>query len=303
MTGVHPRRGAEPDSTQTDTLQLSDAEGQALRDRLGADLLPDGAEAPASPRASGREESQPAIHVTDEELQSLDPVETPAARRETVDSETDFSDVAPAPEESQAQVGHRDHTPTVIPPARPPVGPPPLPSQRREGSSPSGRTDLRASIDRSSTSAEPFLLMRRRVREIETQETQAAGETGAVEINGASNYQSFASNIDRFFLQLFSAHRNSAAEREFFDIEIHPEGEMRIIDGALMFLHENQGYSYFSLRRRMPDLDAPNQASFHLDRIHLSDAHQGMNWHQYLEGIFPRLPRSGGEGQGGGSTP
>ncbi|HKX12180.1 MAG TPA: hypothetical protein VJP40_03430 [bacterium] len=258
-----------------------------MRARLAPELRPDGEPGSGTVRAVGpAEESQPAIQVRDGEFRLEDDGAVPREELEPLsdsDSETDFSGIAA----EEAPPPRTDSTPTIVPPsgnsgARPAPQPPPLP--QRSGS----RTDLNASVSRGSDSAEPFVLLRRRVNQIRNSQTGTDNPTAtsAVQIDGASNYESFARNIDLFFLQLFTAHRNAPADQRYFDIEVTPNGEMHIIDGPLFFRHEGNGYSYFSLFRNMPDPETPHRVEFLLERLHLSDEHHAMGWDAFFRGTF-----------------
>ena len=269
---------SEPSDAQT-TLMLSPEEGQQLRERLGPALRPEGAESPEGPR----QESQPPMEVREGELrEEIDPIPDRNA-------ETDFSGVEGPPAETAAP--RSDSTPTIVPPAQParaPVQPPPLPSQRRDATPSGARGDLQASISRGSMSAEPFLLLRRRISQIQAAGGPTAEDTSAVQVAGVSAYENFVSNVDRFILELFRGHREAPVDQQYFDIEVLPNGEMHVIDGALMFRYDADGYSYLSLFRNMPDSEAPHRVEFHLDRIHLSDEHHAMGWESYFEQTFPR---------------
>jgi hypothetical protein len=96
-------------------------------------------------------------------------------------------------------------------------------------------------------------------------------------------YEILAPHITELLPELYEAYRQTP-NQEIFDIEVAPNGSMRLIDGAMNLLRQNEGYGYFAIRRRDGENGRP---TFTIESLHLAPAMESAGWGRLLRAFLP----------------
>lgn len=287
------------------TRRIPPAEARELQERLARLDESGGSE---SPEATGEETSADArTSEAPMELQegdfALDPAEAAVRDAPADDDPFNFAEL----NEDAAGTSSGSEGVTLRPPRIPAeavVQPPPLPSARRPGPPPlprsGGSRSLEEAIERDSASAEPFLLIRRRLEGLRPSATR----TAAVRIPAPEGYDSMAQRMDRFFADLYAAVQERELQQATFEadllnqglpvqdmpmlniytVEVSPRGEMSLIDGVQNLRFPD--HSYFTLRRT-PNPENPNRFTFSIEMgMSITEEMEAAGWRDFLRRLF-----------------
>ena len=297
------------------TRRIPAEEARELRERLErldrSEGGPPEAEAEPAPRAAGESEAPIELQEGDFALDApseAPPAEAPQAeapRAEPSSAEDPFSfadlnETGAVPATGTEGVTLRP--PRV--PAEAAVQPPPIPVSPRRGPPPLPRrtppTALAEAIERESASAEPILLIRRRLESLRPSPSRTAG----VRIPAPDGYDTAAARMDRFFADLYAevqdrgrqqAQYNAELAAEglahqelpylnIFTVEVSPRGEMRIVSNVENLRYRD--HSYFTLRR-VPDDSRPDRFTFRIEEaMNLTDEMEAAGWREFLTRLF-----------------
>ncbi len=292
------------------TRRIPAEEARELRERLArlGRTEDDGPEAEAEPAAETARESEAPIELQEGEF-SLDapseapPAEAPRAEAPLADDPFSFADLnetgtAPAAETEGVTL----RPPRV--PAEAAVQPPPIPASPRRGPPPLPRRTppeaLAEAIERESASAEPILLIRRRLESLRPSPSRTAG----VRIPAPDGYDTAAARMDRFFADLYAEVQDRGRQQaeynadlaaqglanqelpylNLYTIEVSPLGEMRIVSNVENLRYRD--HSYFTLRR-VPDDSRPDRFTFRIEEgMNVTDEMAAAGWREFLTRLF-----------------
>jgi len=292
------------------TRRIPAEEARELRERLAHLDRPeaDASEAQAEPTPRTAGESEAPMELQEGEFALDAPSEAPPAeapRAETSSSDDPFSfadlnETGAAPAAGTEGVTLRP--PRV--PAEAAVQPPPIPASPRRGPPPLPRrtppTALAEAIERESASAEPILLIRRRMESLRPSPSRTAG----VRIPAPDGYDTAAARMDRFFADLYAevqdrgrqqAQYNAELAAEglanqelpylnIFTVEVSPRGEMRIVSNVENLRYRD--HSYFTLRR-VTDDSRPDRFTFRIEEaMNITDEMEAAGWREFLMRLF-----------------
>ncbi|MCC6272775.1 MAG: hypothetical protein IT572_04865 [Deltaproteobacteria bacterium] len=299
-------QGEDPAATR----RIPAEEARELRERLARLDDAEGArtESEAEPAARAAGESEAPMELQDGEF-SLDapseapPAEAPRAEAPPAEDPFSFADLNESGDAPAAgSEGVTLRPPRV--PAEAAVQPPPIPARPRRGPPPLPKRTppeaLAEAIERESASAEPILLIRRRLEGLRPSPTRTAG----VRIPVPEGYDTAAARMDRFFADLYAevqdrgrqqAEYNTELAAEglgpqelpylnLFTVEVSPRGEMRIVSNVENLRYRD--HSYFTLRR-VTDDSRPDRFTFRIEEaMNMTDEMEAAGWREFLMRLF-----------------
>ncbi len=299
-------QGEDPAATR----RIPAEEARELRERLarldGAEV--DRPEPEPEPAARAGGESEAPIQLQDGEFSLDAPSEAPPAeapRAETPPAEDPFSFADLNEDGAGPATGTEGVTlrpPRV--PAEAAVQPPPIPASPRRGPPPLPRrtppTALAEAIERESASAEPILLIRRRLEGLRPSPSRTAG----VRIPAPDGYDTAAARMDRFFADLYAEVQDRSRQQteynadlaaqglanqelpylNLYTIEVSPRGEMGIVSNVENLRYRD--HSYFTLRR-IPDASRPDRFTFRIEEaMNVTEEMEAAGWREFLTRLF-----------------
>ena len=287
------------------TRRIPAEEARELRERLaGLERAgSDRPEAEAEPATGADRESEAPIDLQEGEFSLDAPSEAPRAEAPPAEDPFSFADLnVDGAGPAAGTEGVTLRPPRV--PADAVVQPPPIPAHPRRGPPPLPRRTppeaLAEAIERESASAEPILLIRRRLEGLRPSPTRTAG----VRIPAPEGYDTAAARMDRFFADLYAEVQDRGRQQaeynadlaaqglanqelpylNLYTIEVSPRGEMQIVSNVENLRYRD--HSYFTLRR-VPDASRPDRFTFRIEEaMNISDEMEAAGWRDFLTRLF-----------------